>query len=56
MTASASTKDGFIINHSLPNFPVYEEYPPKNKKILPGMPKSGRFYAQHFFCVSLTID
>ena len=46
MTASPVTGDGFIINHSLPNYPVLEEYPVKTKKkIKPSMPPSGSHYA-----------
>ena len=50
MTASSKTKDGFVINHSLPNFPRLE-----GKKIKLGVPDKGRRYAQHFFCVSLDL-
>ena len=43
MTVSSKSGDGFIINHSLPNYPVFDKFP--GIKIMPGMPPTGPRYA-----------
>ncbi|KAM3139026.1 hypothetical protein pb186bvf_008837 [Paramecium bursaria] len=43
--------NGFVINHSTPNFPVLDD---AYTKIVTGMPTSADVYGQHYFCASMT--
>ncbi|CAD8069569.1 unnamed protein product [Paramecium sonneborni] len=48
---SASNAQGFIINHSTPQFPVFDD---SQSTIIPGMPSSSSVNGQHYFCVTMT--
>ncbi|CAK62557.1 unnamed protein product (macronuclear) [Paramecium tetraurelia] len=49
--SASSSGQGFIINHSTPQFPVFDE---SQSNIIPGMPSSANVNGQHYFCVTMT--